>query len=321
MHPKFGFDPEGQMSRVAWAVMLVLSIAPRTFAQTNPLWHEEKIRNFLPHMTWPEVRDLLTRTDMALIPVPSIEQHGPQTPMGTDYYSGVEEAKLIAQRTDVLVAPVLLVGQSPYHMEFPGTITLSSETIERVYFEAAQSLIHHGFRRFLFLNSHAGNQYITRLVVDRLNQETSAVAIDLGDGAAAMTTARRGQASSPAAERFDRHGGVGETSRALYLFPSLVQLEKSQATTLTLPPHMAKMLPQVVEGDPAATLVFLAEGLKPKETGKHTSTAEMSPTGVWSERDPHEATAEQGRRATETFVDSAVRFIERWKALRPLSHP
>ena len=303
------------MNRLVLALVFTASIAPPAIAQTNPLWHEEKIKNFLPHMTWPEVRDLLTRTDIVLIPVPSIEQHGPQTPMGTDYYAGVEEAQLIAQRTDVLVAPVLLVGQSPYHMEFPGTMTLSSETIQRVYFEAAQSLIHHGFRRFLFLNSHAGNQYITRFVVDRLNQETAAVAIDLSDGVAAMASHRGGAPS--ASERFDRHGGVGETSRAMYLFPSLVQIDKAQRTALTLPPHLAAMLPQVVEGDPAATLIFLAEGLKPKDTCKRTSTAEMSATGVWSERDPHEATAEQGRRATEAFVDGAVRFIERWKALRP----
>jgi creatinine amidohydrolase len=257
---------------------------------------------------------------MVLVPVPSIEQHGPQTPMGTDYYAGVEEAKLIAQRTDVLVAPVLLAGQSPYHMEFPGTITLSSQTIQQVYFEAAQSLIHHGFRRFLFLNSHAGNQYITRFVVDRINQETPAVAIELGDAVGAMT--RGGAPRAPAAtEKFDRHGGVGETSTALYLFPSLVQIDKARQTTLTLPPDLSRMLPDVVRGDPAATLIFLAEGLKPKETGKHTSTAEMSVTGAWSERDPHEATAEQGRRATEAFVDGAVRFIERWKTLRPLSRP
>jgi len=67
--------------------------------------------------------------------------------------------------------------------------------------------------------------------------------------------------------------------------------------------------------------VFLAEGLKAKETGKHTSAAEMSSTGVWSERDPKEATAEQGRRSTEAFVDGAVRFIERWKQLRPMRTP
>jgi creatinine amidohydrolase len=304
------------MTRLSIALALALS-APSAFAQTNPLWHEEKIKNFLPHMTWPEVRDLLTRTDMVLIPVPSIEQHGPQTPMGTDFYAGVERAKLIAQRTDVLVAPVLMVGQSPYHMEFPGTMTLSNETLQRVYFEAAQSLIHHGFRRFLFLNSHAGNQYMTRFVVDRINQETPAVAVELGDGVAAVS-GRRGAEQTSAERVFDRHGGVGETSTAMYLFPSLVQIDKSQQIKLTLPPHMSKMLPEVTAGDPVANLIFLAEGLKPKDTGKHTSTAEMSTTGVWSERDPHEATAEQGRRATEAFVDGAVKFIERWKALRPM---
>ena len=203
------------LSRTVLALALAASLAPRALVQTSPLWHEERIKNFLPHMTSPEVRDLLTRTDIVVIPVPSIEQHGPQTPTGTDYYAGVEEAKL----------------------------------------------------------------------------------------------------------RFDRHGGVGETARALYLFPSLVQLDKAQQATLTLPPDLARMLPDVVRGDRAATLIFLAEGLKPKDTGKHTSAAEMSTTGVWSERDPREATAETGRRSTDAFVDAAVRFIARWKTLRPLARP
>jgi creatinine amidohydrolase len=310
-------------NRLILSVALAACLAPRAQAQTNPLWHEEKVKNYLPHMAWPEVRDLLTRTDMVLIPVPSLEQHGLHAPIGTDYFSGIEQAKLIAQRTDVLVAPILLVGQAPYHMDFPGTITLSADTIQRVYFEAAQSLIRHGFRRILFFNSHAGNQYITRFVVDRVNQETEAVAVDLGDGAVAMAgsspqPSAPTQATSVNRPPFDRHGGVPETSGALYLFPSLVSLEKAERATLTLPPHLSQMLPQVTAADPAATLVFLAEGLKPKATGKGTSAAEMSTTGVWSERDPREATAEQGRRSTEAFVDRAVRFIERWKQLRPL---
>ena len=310
-------------NRLILAIVLAGCLVPRAEAQTNPLWHEEKVKNYLPHMTWPEVRDLLTRTDMVLIPVPSLEQHGLHAPIGTDFFSGVEQAKLIAQRTDVLVAPILLVGQAPYHMDFPGTIALSADTIQRVYFEAAQSLIRHGFRRILFFNSHAGNQYITRFIVDRVNQETEAIAVDLSDGVAAMagplpqpTTPT--QATSTNRPAFDRHAGVGETSGALYLFPSLVSLEKAERATLTLPPHLSQMLPQVAAADPAATLVFLAEGLKPKATGKGTSAAEMSTTGVWSERDPREATAEQGRRSTEAFVDRAVRFIERWKQLRPL---
>src|SRR5689334_2248581 len=112
---------------------LFLLVSSPSHAQTNPLWHSPKVKNYLPHMTWPEVDDLLSRSDMVIIPIPAIEQHGPQLPIGTDYYSGEELAKLIAQKTDVLVAPVLLPGISPYHMEFPGTITLSADTVQRAY--------------------------------------------------------------------------------------------------------------------------------------------------------------------------------------------
>ena len=308
-------------TRATLCVALVVCLAPHVWAQTNPLWHEQKVRNYLPHMTWPEVRELLARTDMVLIPVPSLEQHGLHAPIGTDYFSGMERAKLIAQKADVLVAPILYPGQSPYHMELPGTIALSADTMQRVYFEAAESLIRHGFRRFMFMNSHAGNQFITRFIVDRINQETKAVAVDLGDGVDAMESPRQPAAGVGRSQTFDRHGGVGETSGALYLFPSLVQIERAERPSLTLPPHLSSMLPRVVAGDAAATLVFLAEGLKPKETGKRTSAAEMSATGVWSERDPREATAEQGRRSTEAFVDAAVRFIERWQQLRPMHRP
>jgi creatinine amidohydrolase len=73
----------------------------------------------------------------------------------------------------------------------------------------------------------------------------------------------------------------------------------------------------VVAGDQTATLVFLAEGLKARSTGKGTSTREMTDTGTWGQRDPREGSAEQGRRETENFVQAAVKFIERWNQLRP----
>lgn len=300
-------------------MMVTFGSAAPIDAQTNPLWSEQKVKNYLPHMTWPEVRDLLTRTDMVLIPIPALEQHGLHGPIGTDFYSGIEQSKLIAQRTDVLVAPILFVGQSPYHLAFPGSIALSAETLQRVYFEAAQSLIDQGFRRVLLYASHAGNQYIASYVADRLNQETRAVAINLADGVATMRAAAETPSTAPTKPvPFDRHGGVGETSTALYLFPTLVQMEKAERATLTVPPEMSALPPLVATGDRAATLVFLAEALKPKSTGKKTSTAEMSTTGSWSERNPREANAAQGKQASDAFVDAAVRFIDRWKQLRPM---
>ena len=284
---------------------------------TNPLWREQKITNYLPHMTWPEVQELRTRTDMVIIPIAALEQHALHLPIGTDFLNGLERAKLIAQKTPVLVAPILLPGNSPYHMEFAGTITLSSQTIQQVYFEAAQSLMKHGFKRFLLLNSHGGNQIITRYIADRINQETEGIAVELGDAAAPFQT-RSAAPANQTTRVFDRHGGVGETSTSLYMMPNLVNLEAAKRATLTMPDHLTKMLPEVVAGDPTATLVFLAEGLKAKSTGKGTSTREMTDTGTWGQRDPREGTAEQGRRETENFVAAAVKFIERWNQLRPM---
>jgi creatinine amidohydrolase len=249
---------------------------------------------------------------MVIIPVASLEQHGLHLPIGTDYLSGVERAKLIAQETDALVAPILLPGQSPYHMGFAGTITLRSETIQAVYVEAVESLIRHGFKRFLILNAHGGNRAITTFIVDRINQETAGIAVDLGDAAGPFMT----RSTRPRNTVFDRHGGVSETSRLMYLAPTLVDLDDAVTATLTLPPQLEAMLPDVVAGDPTATMVFLAEGLKAEETGKGTSAREMSSTGVWGVRDLQESSVEQGREETMRFVRAAVEFIERWKELR-----
>ena len=298
-------------------ILCALGLQVPATAQTNPLWSHEKVKNYLPDMTVPEVRDLLTRTDMVIIPVTAVEQHGLHLPTGTDFYSGIERAKLIAARTDVLVAPILFPGQSPYHMEFEGTISLSSETIQQVMVEAVESLLRHGFKRFLFLSAHGGNGAATTFIVDRINQETAGIAVDLGSAIGPFRD-REKLAGIPDPDLFDRHAGVSETARALYLMPDLVELEAAVAAELTFPPHMEAMLPLVVAGDPTALKVFLAEGLKDSRTGKGTSAAQMSTTGVWSVRDPKEATLEQGRLETEVYVDAAVQFIERWKELRPM---
>jgi creatinine amidohydrolase len=306
------------MTRLACIALLALVTVGSLSAQQDDVPRVEKVRNYLPHMTAPEVQDLLTRSDMVIIPVASLEQHGLHLPIGTDYLNGVERAKRIAQRVDVLVAPILLPGQSPYHMGFAGTVTLPSTLIQEVYVEAAKSLMRHGFKRFLILNAHGGNAAITRFIVDRINQETEGIAVDLGSVLGPFRPrSTDGASSDTSAPVFDRHAGTGETSRSMYLISDLVDLDAAVPAELTLPAHMEAMLPEVVAGDPTALAVFLAEGLKDDLTGKGTSAAEMSSTGVWGVRDPAESSAERGRRETEAMVSAAVGFIERWNELRP----
>lgn len=289
--------------------------ACQALAQANPLWTEQKVKNYLPHMTTAEVEDFLTRSDMVIIPLGALEQHADHLPIGTDFINGVERCKLIAQERDILVAPILMAGQSPYHMGFAGTVSLSAETILQVHMEAVESLIRHGFKRFIIMNAHGGNRAITTLLVDQINQRTAGVAVSFGQAVAPLME----PSSEPPGTVLDRHGGTPETSNSLYLMPTLVQLEHAVPAELTLPPHLEAMLPEVVAGDPTALRLFLAEGLKAEETGKKTSSAEMSSTGVWGERDPREATAARGEDTARRMVAAAARFIDRWNELATAS--
>lgn len=295
-----------------WVLMLLMMCLNLTvFCQGNPLWTQEKVKNYLPHMTVPEVEAFLERSDMVIIPVGALEQHGPHLPIGTDFINGVERCKLIAQERDILACPVLMAGQSPYHMGFAGTITLKAETIMQVHLEAVESLIQHGFKRFIIMNAHGGNRAITTLLVDQINQTTAGVAVSFNQAVAPFME----RSSAPSSVVLDRHAGTGETSNSMYLMPNLVQLDKAVPANLTLPDHLEKMLPEVVKGDPTALMLFLAEGLKAESTGKKTASHEMSTTGVWGERDPKESSARRGADATDRMIAAAIQFIDRWNEM------
>lgn len=291
---------------IAYLMLSVLS-----YSQTNPLWTQEKVKNYLPHMTVPEVVTFLQKSDLVIIPVGALEQHGNHLPIGTDIINGIERCKLIAQQRDVLVSPVLLAGQSPYHMGFAGTITLSADIILKVHLEAVESLISHGFRRFIIMNAHGGNRAITTLLVDQINQTTAGVAVNFSQAIQPFLEPTQAAKDSV----LDRHAGTPETSNSLYLMPTLVQMDDAEASPLTLPDHLEQMLPHVLSNDPTAKMLFLAEGLKAEDTGKRTSSAEMSETGVWGERDPNEATVQRGRNNTDRIIQGAIQFIDRWNEL------
>ncbi len=113
----------------------------------------------LANLSWPEVRDLIDDVDLVLIPVGSNEQHGPNLSVNFDIAHSAEFCRRVSERVypKVLVAPAVPWGVSFHHMNFPGTITLSTDTFNQVLLEIVDSLHQHGFNRFLFVNGHGGN--------------------------------------------------------------------------------------------------------------------------------------------------------------------
>ena len=293
----------------ALAVLVLSAVAAAQNPDSNPLFGDKRIKNYLPHMTWVEVEQALTHTDAVIIPLGSTEQHGRHLPLGTDSFEAVETAKLIAQKADVLVAPVVLAGLSSHHMGFPGTITLMPETFEAVVYETAQSLIRHGFRKILIFNGHGGNAVWVAAIIQKINQTTSATAFDLGK----IEVPRKEPLYPPIV--WDVHAGVEETSMMLYLAGSLVDLTKAVNPVLTVPPDVAT-LDALGKTDPALAELAGEMRFRPQETGKKTSTREMTDTGSVTTGDIKTASAERGRREIEGFIDAAARFIEAWRAVK-----
>ncbi len=113
-------------------------------------------------LNWMDVERYLENDDRVLLVTGATEQHA-YLSLLTDILISTRIADAVGQRTQVLVAPPLNFGISHYFREFPGTISLSKETFDRVILEVFESLFQQGFRKFFFLNGHGGNSMPERL--------------------------------------------------------------------------------------------------------------------------------------------------------------
>jgi creatinine amidohydrolase len=188
---------------------------------TTPLLYER--------LTWPEVRRAAGEERVCLIPVATLEDHGPHLPIDTDLRITAEICRRTAEAApdDVVLLPPIPHGYSPHHMDFPGPITIGWDTFTRYCLDVGTSLARHGFRRLLYLNGHGSNQNLVetaaRLVAVEYPNVLSAAAFYLS--------------SRRALERIEelRESGPGgmahacelETSIYLAIDPEAVDMDKA----------------------------------------------------------------------------------------------
>ena len=123
----------------------------------------------LAEMTSPEV-DALPRDIVVVAPIASCEQHSLHLPVFTDSLIGTEVARRVHEKIpdDVLVLPVQWLGFSQHHARYPGTVTAVSETHLLLMMDIVASMVDHGFRKILLLNSHGGNRAGISVLLQRL---------------------------------------------------------------------------------------------------------------------------------------------------------
>ncbi len=163
---------------------------------------------------------------VALLPVAATEQHGPHLPTGVDcmIMQSILESSLphFAADTQPLILPLQSVGKSNEHQSYAGTLSLSTETVLRLWLEIGACVARSGIQKLLIFNSHGGHNGLIECAARDLRAEHNLLCfashwynLPLNDSTMAPFSAHE--------RRFGVHAGALETSCILHSHPHLVK--------------------------------------------------------------------------------------------------
>jgi creatinine amidohydrolase len=198
----------------------------------------------LGELTYVDIREYLKVKDTILVPMASLEQHGPHLPLYTDTITAVEVSKRVAEMIAVLHSPPVWMGYSPQHMYAPGsgrgTITVRSSTLLNLIHDVARSLIHHGFNRIIFINGHGSNVKVIDPVLRKLRYETGALIGFVKPYMENYVGILKGLMENPPEETPGWHSSELETSQDLAWNANLVRMERADFTRAHIPDFLPK---------------------------------------------------------------------------------
>jgi creatinine amidohydrolase len=252
-------------------------------------------------LNWPEVKEAAAAGLVAVIPVATIEDHGPHLPVDTDLRLCTEvcERAVGAAADRAVLVPPINHGYSPHHMDFPGPITIGADTFIKYGVDVCRSLTHHGFRRILIVNGHGSNTPFVDIIARLTVVETGALVAAVNYWSApGVREVAEGLRESDAVGGMN-HACEFETSIYLALRPDLVDMSKAVRELSHEPTK--NYWTDLVGGD--GPLVMM----------EHWSA--ISKTGIMG--DPTKATAEKGVKLLDAAAAGIVELIGEVHARRP----
>lgn len=172
---------------------------------------------------------------IAVLPVAATEQHGPHLPLSVDtvLVNGIVAAALphLVPGLKVLFLPTQVVGLSPEHARFPGTLTLKNDTILCLWTDIAESVAASGITKLVLFNSHGGNVSVMDLVARDLRARLNMLVYSVSWFNLPLLDEQGNDVNalfSPQEHRFGIHAGDIETSMMLALDPAHVTLSQAQ---------------------------------------------------------------------------------------------
>ncbi|MFP3302380.1 MAG: creatininase family protein [Caldivirga sp.] len=167
-------------------------------------------------LTWPEF-EKVDKT-VALLPTGIVEAHGPHLPLGTDALMATYIAEEAARRTNVLLLPTVWYGNTYILDKFPGTISISNETLYRLYLDIFREVARNGVRYLVVVNGHGGNVDALSMAAKDAARETKLTVILVNWWIDLAKETRRRVLETP-----EGHAAEDETSEVWVAYPHLVK--------------------------------------------------------------------------------------------------
>ena len=187
-------------------------------------------RRFWSQLASPDFAALDPAATVAVLPLGATEQHGPHLPLGVDsmLVDGIVAAALplLPAQLPVLFLPTQAIGLSPEHANFPGTLTLSSETLIGLWKDIGAGVARAGVRKLVLFNAHGGHVGAMDIVARELRIAHGLIVY--GASWFNLPLGEAGAAFSADEHRFGVHAGRIETSMMLALAPGLVDMSMAQ---------------------------------------------------------------------------------------------
>ena len=236
--------------------------------------------------SWTDIAARLPQGLIAVLPVGAVEQHGAHLPLLTDTQLASGVARRVAEGVDALLLPAIAYGDAWTAEDWPGTLSLSPDTLRATVTDIGMGLKRMGVKGLVTVNGHFGNREPIALAARSLH-EAGFPLLHLDypklDAIAAETVE-----SKPAGPGF-YHADEVETSMLLALEAGAVRMERAAPEYPEFPPLF---------------------GSTPM------SLASFNRSGVFG--DPRPATAEKGEKIIAAIVAESLRLVRLWKVEKGL---
>ena len=240
----------------------------------------------LGELTWPEAQVRLKEVDVALLPVGSLEQHGPHLPLDTDSFDAFHLAKEVASACSdpkPIVLPLVPYGVSYHHADFSGTLTITPQTLSQLVYDVGMSVAKNGITKLVIINGHGGNIPALQFAAQMINRDAHIfTCVETGETSEKDLLALTETPN-------DVHAGEIETSTTLAVRPHMVRHDKKK-----------KFIPRFS----SRYMNFSSK----RSVDWYARIAKISPTGVLG--DPTKASREKGEKMWALMIKHVVEFVE-----------